>query len=267
MSQDLMYQEEIRQAVRRAYAEIPTGGGEPVTRRSYAADELSLVPPGAVNWALGVGNPVRDAGLAPGQTVLDVGCGAGIDTILAAHRVGLTGRAIGLDMLEEMCERSRAHALQAGVDRWTEFRNGEMEAIPLDDASVDVVVSNGVVNLSARKSRTVAEIFRVLRPGGRICIADLTVDEDLPSPVLQSTAAWAGCIAGALTRPVLDRKLAKAGFVDIQIGQPTPFGLAEAALYPLFDAELIETMRRLLPPDRHEHVAAAVLVTGRRPTG
>src|SRR4029453_10956907 len=110
MSQDLMYQEEIRQAVRQAYAEIPTGGGEPVTRRSYTPEELALVPPGAVAWALGVGNPVRDANLRPGETVLDVGCGAGIDTILAAHSVGPTGHAIGLDLLEEMCSRARDHA-------------------------------------------------------------------------------------------------------------------------------------------------------------
>jgi ubiquinone/menaquinone biosynthesis C-methylase UbiE len=264
MSQDLMYQEEIRQAVRQAYAEIPTGGGEPVTRRSYTPDELALVPAGAIAWALGVGNPVRDAGLQPHETVLDVGCGAGIDTILAAHRVGPSGHAIGLDLLEEMCERSRTHAREAGVDRWTEFRRGEMEAIPLNDASVDVVVSNGVVNLSARKSRTLAEIFRVLRPGGRICVADLTVDEDLPPTVLGSTAAWAGCISGALSQPVLVRKLSHAGFADIQIGDPTPFGLAEAALYPLFSAELIEQMRHLLPPERHTEVATAILVTARR---
>src|SRR4029453_15177966 len=109
--------------------------------------------------------------------------GGGIDTILAARRVGPEGRAIGLDVLEEMCERGRRHAVQAGVEGWTEFRRGEMEDIPLPDESVDVAVSNGVLNLSARKSRALAEIFRVLRPGGRICMADLTVEGELPPAV------------------------------------------------------------------------------------
>jgi ubiquinone/menaquinone biosynthesis C-methylase UbiE len=124
--------------------------------------------------------------------VLDVGSGGGIDTILAANRVGPSGRAIGLDLLEEMGERARRHAVQAGVDGWTEFLQGEMEAIPLPDESVDVAISNGVINLSARKSRALAEIFRVLRPGGRICVADLVVDDDLPPEVLTSDSAWAG---------------------------------------------------------------------------
>jgi arsenite methyltransferase len=153
MGDDLMYQNEIRQSVREAYSAIPIGGGEAVTRRSYSAEELGALPAGAVAWALGVGNPVPPAGLRPGETVLDIGSGAGIDTILAARRVGPTGRAIGLDMLEEMCERARRHAREAGVDGWAEFRRGEMEDIPLPGSSVDVVISNGVINLSARKSR------------------------------------------------------------------------------------------------------------------
>jgi SAM-dependent methyltransferase len=265
MTQDLMHQDEIRQGVREAYTRIPTGGGEPVTRRSYTEQELALVPAGAVSWALGVGNPVRHAALRPGDTVLDVGSGAGIDTILAARQVGPTGKVIGLDLLEEMCDRAHAHAAEAGVDAWTEFRRGEMEAIPLTDASVDVVISNGVINLSARKSRTLAEVYRVLRPGGRICIVDLTVDEDLPPAVLGSTAAWAGCISGALSRRVLLRKLQNTGFADIQIADPVPFGLAEAALYPLFSPQLIDQMRHQLPADRHDNVATTVLVTARRP--
>ena len=117
MTEDLMYQNEIRQAVRKAYAEIPTGGGELVTRRSYTDVELGLLPPGAVNWALGVGNPVRHAALQPGETVLDVGSGGGIDSILAARRVGPTGRVIGLDLLEEMCARGRAGASRTRVRR------------------------------------------------------------------------------------------------------------------------------------------------------
>jgi ubiquinone/menaquinone biosynthesis C-methylase UbiE len=163
-----------------------------VARRFYSADELGEVPAGAVEWALSVGNPVRYAFLRDGETVLDVGSGGGIDTILAARRVGPKGRSIGLDILEEMCDRGRRHAAEAGVEGWTEFVRGEMEAIPLPDGSVDVVISNGVLNLSARKSRALAEIFRVLGPGGRICISDLTVEGELPPEVANDQSAWAG---------------------------------------------------------------------------
>lgn len=191
-TQDLLFQDQIRETVRKAYSEIPAGGGEPVARKLYSEEELAQVPRGAVDWALGVGNPVRHAGLGPGETVLDVGSGGGVDTILAAKRVGPEGRAIGLDLIEDMCERGRVHAAEARVSGWTEFRRGEMEAIPLPDESVDVVVSNGVINLSSRKTRALAEIFRVLRPGGRLCVSDLTVEEDLPPEVLTSDSAWAG---------------------------------------------------------------------------
>jgi SAM-dependent methyltransferase len=192
MDRDLMFQEEIRDSVRRAYSAISSGGGETVARRFYSSEELAEVPPGAVEWALSVGNPVRYAFLHPAETVLDVGSGGGIDTILAAHRVGPDGRSIGLDLLEEMCERGRRHAAEAGVGGWTEFVRGEMEEIPLPDESVDVVISNGVLNLSGRKSRAMAEIFRLLKPGGRICIADLTVEGELPAEVANDQSAWAG---------------------------------------------------------------------------
>jgi SAM-dependent methyltransferase len=192
MAQDLMFQKQIRESVRAAYSEIPAGGGEAVARRLYSEEELAEVPAGAIGWALGVGNPVRSARLRPGETVVDIGSGGGIDTILAARRVGPQGKVIALDLLEEMCERGRAHAAEAGVLEWTEFLRGEMESIPLPDASADVVISNGVLNLSARKSRAMAEILRVLRPGGRLCVADLTVENDLPPEILTSDAAWAG---------------------------------------------------------------------------
>lgn len=183
MARDLMFQQEIKETVQQAYAAIAGGGGETVARRHYRDQELAEVPSGAVTWALGVGNPVRYARLQPGQAVLDVGSG-GASTPSC--------RAIGLDVLEEMCERGRGHAAQAGVEGWTEFRRGEMEDIPLPDASVDVAISNGVLNLSARKSRALAEIFRVLRPGGRICMADLTVEGELPPEVANDQSAWAG---------------------------------------------------------------------------
>ncbi len=192
MAKDLMFQQEIKDAVRQAYSAISTGGGEAVARRVYTDDELAEVPAGAVGWSLSVGNPVRYAFLRKGETVLDVGSGGGIDTILAARRVGPEGRAVGLDILEEMCERGRRHAAEAGVEGWTEFVRGEMEDIPLADESIDVVISNGVLNLSARKSRALAEMFRLLRPGGRICMADLTVEGELPQEVANDQSAWAG---------------------------------------------------------------------------
>jgi arsenite methyltransferase len=192
VAKDLMFQEEIKDAVRQAYSAITTGGGETVARRVYTDDELAEVPAGAVGWSLSVGNPVRYAFLQPGETVLDVGSGGGIDTILAARRVGPNGKAVGLDILEEMCERGRRHAAEAGVEGWTEFVTGEMEDIPLPDESIDVVISNGVLNLSARKGRALAEMFRLLRPGGRICMADLTVEGELPPEIANDQSAWAG---------------------------------------------------------------------------
>jgi ubiquinone/menaquinone biosynthesis C-methylase UbiE len=187
-----MFQDEIKSNVRQAYAAIETGGGETVAKRLYSEQELDEVPPGAIEWALGVGNPVRYALLQPSETVLDIGSGGGIDTILAARRVGPEGAAIGLDVVEQMLERARGHATEAGVADHTEFLRGEMEDIPLPDGSVDVVISNGVLNLSARKSRALAEIFRVLGPGGRISLADLTVEGELPPEVANDQSAWAG---------------------------------------------------------------------------
>jgi SAM-dependent methyltransferase len=192
VAKDLMFQEEIKDSVRQAYSAISAGGGESVARRFYTPEELADVPAGAVEWSLSVGNPVRYAFLRRGDTVLDIGSGGGIDTLLAARRVGPEGTATGLDILEEMCERGRRHAAEAGVEGWTQFVRGEMEDIPLPDESVDVVISNGVLNLSARKSRALAEIFRLLRPGGRICMADLTVEGELPPEVANDQSAWAG---------------------------------------------------------------------------
>lgn len=191
-TEDLLFQDEIKNVVRSVYQEIPTGGGEDVATKLYSAEELDEVPAGAVAWALGVGNPVRHAGMSSGETVVDLGPGGGIDSIIAAKRVGPTGRVIGVDLLDEMVERASGNARAAGVAGWTEFVRGEMEDLPLPDASVDVVISNGVINLSPRKSRVFAEIFRVLRLGGRMCVSDLTVEDDLPPEIMTSDAAWAG---------------------------------------------------------------------------
>lgn len=192
MKRDLMHQGEIRAVVRDAYAAIPSGAGTAVVERLYPREALEGMPSVAIDWALGVGDPIAGANLVAGETVLDVGCGGGIDAILAARAVGPSGSVSGIDLLEEMCDRARTAAAAAGVSGWTEFRPGAMEDIPFPDASFDVVVSNGVLNLSTRKSRALAEIFRVLRPGGRMSITDLVVDDELPPEVLTSDSAWAG---------------------------------------------------------------------------
>lgn len=151
-----------------------------------------MVPRSAVHRALGVGNHLRWAQIEPGETILDVGCGGGIDSILAARRTGPGGRVIGLDFLPEMLERTAAAAAEAGLDN-VEVLEGEMEAIPLPDASVDHVISNGVINLAPRKRRVLAECARVLAPGGRFSVSDLTVgDEELPPEILTHPATWAG---------------------------------------------------------------------------
>jgi quercetin dioxygenase-like cupin family protein len=172
---------------------------------------------------------------------------------------------IGLDALAEMCERAREAANAAAVGPWCEFHEGEMEAIPLPDESIDVVISNGVINLSPRKSRAFAEIARVLRPGGRICVADLVVNDDLPPEVLSSGAAWAGCIAGALSERVLLRKLDQAGLVDIELAEPADLSLEDVSCYPLFTADVLSLMRRLVPDDTKQHIATSVIATARKP--
>jgi SAM-dependent methyltransferase len=189
-SDDLLGQEAIKAAVREAYRAV-IGARSTVAERLYEPGQLALLPRGAIEQALGVGNPVRAAGLRPGEVVIDLGCGGGIDTILAARAVAPTGKAIGLDILPEMLEVAARNAAEAGV-RNVEWLSGEMEAIPLPEGSVDVVISNGVLNLSPRKSRAFAEVFRILRPGGRMVVADIVVDEELPTEVLTSAAAWAG---------------------------------------------------------------------------
>jgi SAM-dependent methyltransferase/quercetin dioxygenase-like cupin family protein len=257
---DLLFQDDIRAAVRDAYRAIPAGAGRSVTDRFYDHDDLDGLPASALDWALGVGNPVRHAALEPGDVVLDIGCGAGIDTVLAARAVGPTGRVIGIDTLPEMCERAVEVVRAAGVGDRCELRIGDMEALPVGDGEVDVVISNGVLNLSPRKSRAIAEMARVLRPGGRLCIADLVVDRDLPPAVLASDAAWAGCIAGAVSERVLRRKLERRGFAGITVDHPTPFSVDDVAAYPLFPADVIELMRRLLPPDQQRRVATGVVV-------
>jgi arsenite methyltransferase len=190
VSEDLLAQDAVRDSVRERYRDV-LGRATEVAGELYSTDELALVPEGATAASLGVGNPVRRAGLVAGENVIDLGCGAGIDTLLAARLVSPGGRAIGLDTLPEMLEQGQANAREGGITNVAWLR-GELESIPLPDAGVDVAISNGVLNLSPRKGRAMAEIFRVLRPGGRISLADIVLDEELPPEVMTDPDAWAG---------------------------------------------------------------------------
>ena len=187
---DLLNQDAVHQLVADRYRGI-VGRATSVAPTLYAPDELAGLPESAVAGALGVGNPVRFADLRPGEVVLDLGSGGGLDTLVAARAVAPSGRAIGLDILPEMLERAAAHGREAAITN-VEWLRGEIENIPLPAASVDVVISNGVVNLSPRKSRVLFEVFRVLRPGGRISLADIIVEEDLRPEVIVDPQAWAG---------------------------------------------------------------------------
>jgi ubiquinone/menaquinone biosynthesis C-methylase UbiE len=191
MSRDLMRTDELRAVVREAYAAIGSTT-EAIADKLYPEQDLAGVPRSAIEGALGVANHLRWAEIDEGETILDVGCGAGIDSVLAARRTGPTGRVFALDFLPEMLERTSRAAAEAGLDA-IEPLEGEMEAIPLADRSVDHVISNGVINLAARKRRVLAECARVLRDGGKLTVADLTVvDEELPPEVLLHPATWAG---------------------------------------------------------------------------
>jgi arsenite methyltransferase len=191
MSRDLLHSAEIKDIVREAYSEIDSST-EAVAYELYSPEELALVPRSALERALGVGNHLRYAEIARGDSVLDLGCGAGIDSILAAHRTGPSGRVIALDFLPEMLARAEMAVADAGLDN-IELLEGDMENIPLPDASVDHVISNGVINLAPRKRRVLAECARVLVPGGRLAVSDLTVgDEELPPEILTHPATWAG---------------------------------------------------------------------------
>jgi arsenite methyltransferase len=202
-------------------------GCDPVTGNLYAADETTALPDAAVHASLGCGNPTALAELRPGEVVLDLGSGGGIDVLLSARRVGPTGKAYGLDMTDEMLALARENQKQAGAAN-VEFLKGAMEAIPLPDASVDVVISNCVINLSADKDRVFAEAYRVLKPGGRVAVSDIVVRGAVPAAIRRSVELWIGCVAGALDETAYREKLAKAGFGDIDL-EPTRVYRAEDA--------------------------------------
>lgn len=191
MGKDLMHSQELKTLVRDAYCTIDSDTAA-VARRLYTGEELQDVPEHATSRALGVNNHLRHADIEVGETILDIGCGGGIDSVIAAQRTGGVGRVIGLDFLPEMLERTRTAASAAGLAN-VETLEGEMEAIPLPDDHVDHIISNGVINLSPRKARVLAECARVLRPGGAFCISDIVVEENsLPPEILTHPAAWAG---------------------------------------------------------------------------
>jgi SAM-dependent methyltransferase len=184
------FTDDAARSIIRATYENPIANARAVAEALYGADELSAVPDQAIALAFGVGHPVRHASLRPGDVVLDVGCGAGVDAVLAARRVGARGRVLALDMIPAMLERTRRHAAWAGAAN-VETHEGLMEALPFADASVDVVISNGALNLSTRKSRALAEMHRVLRPGGRVSLADLVLGDSLPEEIARNPTALA----------------------------------------------------------------------------
>lgn len=190
MTQDLMFADAVHDLVADAYQALAEPGAPGANH--YSPEQLAELPEGARLWALGVGNPVRHAALRPGDRVVDLGCGAGIDSLLAARMVGPAGAVTGIDFLQDMVERACTFAKEAGLGN-VEFLRGYMEALPLSDESADVVISNGAINLTPRKSRVLAEAFRVLVPGGHMTVCDLVVQEKkLPSEILTHPSAWAG---------------------------------------------------------------------------
>ncbi len=212
----------IRAAVRDHYAGIArTRHGEDACCPSgscgslYPTDQIAELPDSVTGLSLGCGDPVTLADIRSGDIVVDLGAGGGIDCFLAAKRVGQTGRVIGVDMTPDMIERARASAARLGVTN-VEFRPGTIEALPVEDASADVVISNCVINLSPDKPQVFREMFRVLRPGGRAAVSDIVTHGRMSPLVAQGLEAWAGCVAGALDAKDYRRSLAAAGFVDVK---------------------------------------------------
>lgn len=200
---------------------------DPITSNLYETSERGIAPEEAFLASLGCGNPVALAELQPGEVVLDLGSGGGIDVFLAARRVGPTGRVYGVDMTGEMLELARRNQARAGVEN-VEFREGEIEEIPLADGSVDVIISNCVINLSADKDRVFQEAFRVLKPGGRLTVSDIVVRGEMPREIRQSMELWIGCVAGALEEDEYREKLEAAGFEEVSLEPTRIYRVAEA---------------------------------------
>ncbi|NIO06041.1 MAG: arsenite methyltransferase, partial [Proteobacteria bacterium] len=251
-----MKNEKVKTVVRESYARIAKqnssccgppksccGGPDPVQniseRMGYTQEDLKAVPEGA-NLGLGCGNPVALASLKEGETVLDLGSGAGFDCFLAAQRVGQQGKVIGVDMTPEMIDNAREHA-KKGAYQNVEFRLGEIENLPAADGSVDAVISNCVINLSPEKRRVFAEAFRVLKPGGRLMISDIVLLKELPESIKNSIEAYVGCISGALERTKYLQAIEAAGFQDLRIMNETAFPIEFLANDPVGNAIIQES--------------------------
>lgn len=239
-----MTEPNLQEAVRRKYGEAAKratsggttccgdgaklGGCDPITKNLYTDAEKGALPEEVFGASLGCGNPTALAQLQPGETVLDLGSGGGIDVILSAKRVGLTGKAYGLDLTDEMLTLARENQKKAGVEN-VEFLKGAIENIPLPDNSVDVIISNCVINLSGDKDRVLAEAFRVLKPGGRLAISDVVVRGEVPAGLRKSMELWVGCIAGALEENEYREKLARAGFASVGVEPTRVYRVEEAS--------------------------------------
>jgi arsenite methyltransferase len=232
----------LKDAVREKYAEAAKqvttgrasccGGGakDPITTDLYGDEQAAVLPHEAVLASLGCGNPTLLAQLNEGETVLDLGSGGGIDVLLSARRVGASGKAYGLDMTDEMLALANANKAKAGVTN-VEFLKGEIENIPLPDNSVDVIISNCVINLSADKPRVLAEAFRVLRPGGRFAVSDVVRRGEIPDAIARNVELWIGCVAGALEVNEYERLLRSAGFEGVGIEPTRVYRLDDARVF------------------------------------
>ncbi len=252
-----MSNESIRETVREEYAKAArrvtdqsgaccgsvAPAGNPITSNLYGDGDKASLPAEALAASLGCGNPTALAELKAGETVLDLGSGGGIDVILSARRVGPSGKAYGLDMTDEMLALARDNQRKAGV-RNVEFLKGEIEHIPLPDNSVDVIISNCVINLSGDKDRVLREAFRVLKPGGRFAVSDIVVRGAMPAEVRRMVELWAGCIAGALEESEYRSKLAAAGFAQIDV-EPTRIYTAADAQGLFGDNKSVESVVRM----------------------
>src|SRR5258708_1374919 len=221
---------EVTQGAKTSCCSTTCCGGaadDPITSNLYTEAETGTLPGKAVLASLGCGTPTALAELREGETVLDLGSGGGIDVLLSARRVGAAGKAYGLDMTDEMLALARENQRQAGVTN-VEFLKGEIEAIPLPDAAVDVVISNCVINLSGDKRRVLAEAFRVLRPGGRFAVADVVVRGSLPAALRRNLELWVGCVAGALEEAEFKELLREVGFETPEIEPPRVYRLEDA---------------------------------------
>ena len=235
-------------------------GCDPITTNLYDASQAGQIPEEALLASLGCGNPTALAGLNPGETVLDLGSGGGIDVLLSAKRVGATGRVYGLDMTDEMLALANESKRKAGLTN-VEFLKGEIENIPLPDNSVDVIISNCVINLSADKDSVLREAFRVLKPGGRFAVSDVVTRGEMLPEIRQSVLAWVGCIAGALEESDYRNKLSAAGFDNIEV-EPTRIyrtedareflagqGIDADAIAPQVDGKFLSAFIRAVKPE------------------